>query len=80
MVIDLCVLIPAMILQIFNSAGEIVIPIATSTEKANTKLETETNVRSNLRPCTVFYSFHLLNHYVLSLLKDNFFFLSLFSA
>ena len=66
------------VIQIFNSAGEIVIPIATPTEKANKKLETQTNVRSNLKPCTGFYSFHLLNHYVLSLLKDNFFFLSIF--
>ena len=34
----------------------------------------EENIQSNLKPCILFYVFHLLAHYILFLLKANFLF------
>ena len=69
LIIDLYCLIPAVIAQIFNPNSELVITIGTPPiNEANAEIE------SNSKPYTPFYAFHSLYHYLLFILKDDFFF------
>ena len=75
----LYVLIPAVIAQIFNLNAELEKPTETPTNEENREIENnhwqqkqkEENVLSKLKPYTLFCAFHLLNHGVLFLLKNN---------
>ena len=73
---------PAMIAQTFKPTAELAIPRGTLTNEASSEIETQPltaeikheNVRSNSKPCTLFWAFHWLNHHVLFHLKDDFLF------
>ena len=81
LIIYLYFLIPAKIAQICNHTEELVLPKETQTKETNAETETQTvtvaSKRSksstyNLNISMSFYTFHLLSHYILFLLKDNF--------
>ena len=44
--IDLCILIPVVIVQIFNAIAELSIPTGTPTNESNTEIETTTDSRN----------------------------------
>ena len=78
--VDYYFVVPAVIAQIFNPSAELVIPIGTLTNEANTKIviqpaTAETKIRKSsnwFRAHAPFYAFHALSQYVLCLLKDIF--------
>ena len=78
-IIDLYILIPAVIEQIFIPTAEFAIPTGTPTNEANVEIKTQPlikkqkqeNVRINSKPYIYLYPFRLLNYYVLSHLKYN---------
>lgn len=70
LIIDLCFLIPAVNVQIFNPGAELVMLTEKPSYEANAEVETyplttEIKIRkcsSNLKRCKLFYAFQLLTH------------------
>ena len=87
LITNLYLLIPTVYAQIFNPNAELIMTTETPTNGVNAVIKTypltvqtkiRKNVQSNLKRSILFYGCYSLTHYVLFILKNNFFLCLLF--